>query len=249
MKQIQGIIAVVFILFLTACGSGKSWQKNPVDALITELDKEKTYSIVLHDMDLNSNDDFVHKYKIITNLDDEAKKKERITDWLVVPDDYFVKNQENLGMELVAKGPDGKISKIPAPPGYANYVGNDKYGSWQTNSSGQSFWAFYGQYMFMSSMFHMATAPVYRSGYNTYRNDYYGRRPYYGTSSSGGYRYGTNGSTTKSTNRSNFFSRNQGKTSNFKNRVNSRVQRSRSSSRSGSRYGGSSRSRSGGYGK
>lgn len=248
MKQIQGIVVTVLVILMTACG-GKSWQKNPVDALITELDKEKTYSIVLYDMDLNSNDDFVHKYKIITNLEDEGKKKERVTDWMVVPDKFFEKNQDNLGMELVAKGPDGKISKIPAPPGYANYVGNEKYGSWQTNSSGQSFWAFYGQYMFMSSMFHMATAPVYRSGYTTYRNNYYGRRPYYGSSSSGGARYGTNGSTTRNTNRSNFFSRNKGNTANFKSRVNSRVQRSRSTSRSRSGSGGSSRSRSGGYGK
>jgi len=233
----------VGLLFLTACGgsSKKKWTKNPVDEYITKLDKEKTFSIVLHDMDFDD-DNYKHKYKIITNLTDSVKRKEEITAWKNVSEEYFMKNENNLGMELISKNEEGKISKIPAPPGYSNYVGNKQYGQWQTNSSGQSFWAFYGQYAFMSSMFGMMSTPVYRNGYNDYRSNYYGRRPYYGQN---GRTYGTYGTATKSSN-PNFFQRNRNKTTSFKNRLNTR--RSRGSSRSSS-SSSSSRSRSSSFGK
>jgi hypothetical protein len=35
----------------------------------------------------------------------------------------------------------------------SEYVGNSNYGSWKTDSSGNSFWAWYGQYAFFSAMF------------------------------------------------------------------------------------------------
>lgn len=38
-------------------------------------------------------------------------------------------------------------------PAASQLVGNPNYGSWQTNSSGTSFWAWYGQYAFFSSLF------------------------------------------------------------------------------------------------
>ncbi|MEZ0185619.1 MAG: hypothetical protein AB9Q23_04455 [Candidatus Reddybacter sp.] len=58
-------------------------------------------------------------------------------------------------------------------------VGNPQYGNWQTNSSGNSFWHWYGQYAFFSSMFR---SPI---GYGhwgrhrdySYYNDY-GRSTY-----------------------------------------------------------------------
>ncbi|RYV03718.1 hypothetical protein SOPP22_02535 [Shewanella sp. OPT22] len=58
-------------------------------------------------------------------------------------------------------------------------VGNPSYGSWQTNSSGTSFWAWYGMYSMFSNLFHR---PIYydnwssRRGYSYYGD--YGRNRY-----------------------------------------------------------------------
>ena len=58
-------------------------------------------------------------------------------------------------------------------------VGNPQYGSWQTNSSGNSFWHWYGQYAFFSSMFR---SPIGYGSWGRHRdysyyNDY-GRSTY-----------------------------------------------------------------------
>lgn len=61
----------------------------------------------------------------------------------------------------------------------SQYVGNSAYGQWRTNSSGNSFWHWYGQYAFFSSMFR---GPVY------YDNWSYNRRPsYYHDRANGAY--------------------------------------------------------------
>ncbi len=255
MKKSAFYFFIFSVVFLSACGSGSKYDyvANPVDEEIKLLDKEKTYSIVLYDMDVDENDVFKHKYKIITNMTDSVNKKEEITDWQTVDKDYFMQNENNLGLELAAKSEDGKVHKTPAPPGYSNYVGNEKYGQWKTDNSGNSFWAFYGQYMFMSSMFNMMSSPVYRGGYNTYRNDYYGQRPYYGTTGKdGSTQYGTNSATARKTNPT-FFDRNKNNVSSFKNKVQSSVTRSNartkassSSSSKSKSSGGTTRTRSSG---
>lgn len=58
-------------------------------------------------------------------------------------------------------------------------VGNPQYGSWNSGGSGGSFWQWYGQYAFFSSMFHR---PIYYSSWGRHR-DYsyyhdYGRSAY-----------------------------------------------------------------------
>ncbi|MBV1915099.1 MAG: hypothetical protein KUG72_06915 [Pseudomonadales bacterium] len=58
-------------------------------------------------------------------------------------------------------------------------VGNPQYGNWQTNSSGGSFWHWYGQYAFFSTMFR---SPIGYSSWGrgrdySYYNDY-GRSSY-----------------------------------------------------------------------
>ncbi len=61
----------------------------------------------------------------------------------------------------------------------SEYVGNSNYGEWRTNSSGSSFWHWYGQYAFFSSMFR---GPV------SYDSWSYDRRPsYYHDRSNGAY--------------------------------------------------------------
>jgi len=235
------LIALAAILSLSACG-GKKFVKSPVDIMIRDMMDKEAFSIILYDMNVEGNfsKDYYHQYRVIVTKKDSSTD-ERITEWKEVSRDFFERNINNMGMELAAKSPDGKINKTPAPPGYSSYVGNSRYGHWN-NRNGNSFWAFYGQYAFMSSMFNMMNTPVRRSYYNDYSRNYSGRKPYYGPSSGGRKMYGT-GSTYTSRNRSNSsWSRNPNARS-FRQRVNNSVRRS------SSRYSRSSRSRSGGFGK
>lgn len=93
-------------------------------------------------------------------------------------------------INVLAGMSNGKLSRVNelnnknsstgvTPPAGSELVGNPNYGQWKQNSSGTSFWAFYGQYAFFSSLF---SSPVrYDSwsvgGHNSYyRNrgrDYY----------------------------------------------------------------------------
>lgn len=233
---------------------------SPVDLMIRDMDKEKTYSVVLYDMQMDeSKNMYEHKYRVTRNIEDSTSKP-TITAWSKVSEVFFAENLNNMGLELASKSSDGIVHKIPAPPGFNNAVGNQKYGQWRTDNNGNSFWAFYGQYMFMSSMLNMASGgPLYRNSYNDY-NSYRSNpdtrnRPYYG---SGSNTYGTNSPANRASNPS-FFQRKsqQQQLSSFKQKVSSNPSRytrsgsssSSSSSRSSSRTGSSTRSRGGSFGK
>ena len=64
----------------------------------------------------------------------------------------------------------------------SHLVGNPRYGQWRQNSSGQSFWAFYGQYAMMRSLFFRPGPYYYSSWYGNRGWSYYGDvgRHYYG---------------------------------------------------------------------
>ncbi len=249
---VLAFLVIISSAFLTSCGGSKDKTvKDPVDNYTRDLDKYKTYSVILHDMDLEENtfssDIHKHQYKLILPAKDTTGGKivrDSLSGWITVSKEAFDKNLDNMGMELLSKNEDGKISKIPAPPGYNNYVGNQRYGSWQSGSNGNSFWAFYGQYMFMSSMFGMmSNRPIYRNSYNDYNRNYRGSKPYYGKTSTGQRAYGSGSASSQAMNSK----------SRFKSNVASKVGRSGSggysrssgsSGRSSRSTGSSSRSRS-----
>ena len=64
----------------------------------------------------------------------------------------------------------------------SHLVGNPRYGNWRRNSSGQSFWVFYGQYAMMRSLFFRPGPYYYSSWYRGRGWSYYGDvgRNYYG---------------------------------------------------------------------
>ena len=227
MKKLFNLFSFLAILLLASCGSSTSY-KTPVDDLIKDMTGDKNFSVILYDMEFDDgffSDTYKHKYRIVREKPDGTPYSTE-TDWYNVSRQFFEMNANNMGMEIASKA-DGKVSKVASPPGYNRYVGNSHYGSWQTGSNGMSFWAFYGQYAFMSSMLNLMT-PVYRTGYYDYRDNYRGRHAYYGSPSSRGYyqygTYGRNNYTKTST-----LPRVDSKPAGFKNKVNSMVTRSSAS--------------------
>lgn len=266
MKFFKTFSVLLVTLLVVSCGGPKrkKYVKTPLDNIVTTYIDQQNYSVILADMNYEeSNDSYFHKYRIVipttatpTGSEDDFKIVN--TDWKKVSPLTFEKHQNDLGMTVLSKK-NGVLDKKTAPAGYDNYVGNKKYGQWQTSSNGTSFWAFYGQYAFMRSML------GWGSGHRYYRNDYSayggyrGHSNYYGKNNS----FGT--STYKNTN-----STWANKPQSFKQKVQSKVKRSSSAlrskgysssksygsssqktTRSTSRYSNSSssRSRSGGFGK
>lgn len=244
MKTLGKIGLLMSMFVVLACSSEKRQVKSPVDELVKQLDKEKNFSIILFDMDMEEktfgDDIFKHQYKVITEVD--GKPTERTTEWYNVSKGFFLQNENNMGMEIASKD-NGVVSKVPAPPGFNRYVGNEQYGHWNTGSNGTSFWEFYGQYAFMSSMFGLASNMLNRNSYYDYRNNYMGRQPYYGQTMDGRPAFGTYSTHGQQAN-PNFIKR-VGSTSAFKEKVSNRVNRSGgSSSVSGSRSSDNSKSSS-----
>jgi len=247
-RSISSIIAII-TLFVLSCGGGQTYEyiRPPVDQMYSSLKTLDTYTIILEDMDVPEEGVFRHKYRVVYPVNDTTIA-DSTTRWMAVDQTYFFKNEGNLGMALVSKKEDGTLNKIAAPAGYDNYVGNEKYGQWQTNSSGGSFWAFYGRYMFLSSLFHY-TSPVGYRGYRTYDTSYRGSRPYYGGTSSNP-KYGTSSSSMKNSKPS-FFTRRASSTGWKSSRSSYKSTKSFSGSGS-SRYnssGGGIRGFGGGFGK
>ncbi len=245
MKKTTTLGLIAIMLFVVGCG-GKEFVKKPVDTLIKNMNSEPKFSIILYDMEVEGSfsKTYKHQYQIITEKN--SIPQEKLTKWYSVGKDFFNYHENNMGMEIAAKGSDGKVTKTVSPAGYNNYVGNAQYGQWRQGSGG-SFWEFYGKYAMLSSVLHMVS-PMRYSHWNDYNSNYRGfGRSYYGPSTNGRSYYGTySDNNSKSRSKSKF-----NRSSTFKNKVNSRVQRSTSkTTRSSSRYSGSSRSRSfGGGGK
>ena len=233
------------VLLLSACRSN-DFQKSPVDNMIRDMTNTPVYSIILYDMNQEGTffPEYQHQYRILKGKEGEVPEEE-ITDWVPVSEDFFNQNIDNMGMEIAAKSADGEVSKTASPPGYNNYVGNPQYGQWQQGSSGQSFWAFYGQYALLSSLFNLGGFPARRAYYDDYRTSRRAGRPYYGPTVGTGQRaYGTNSRYTTTT-RPN---------STWRQSPSSRAFRSsgQRTSRASSRYGSgssSTRARGGGFGK
>ena len=235
-------VLIVAVILLAGCGSKP---RPPLEAINAYLKDVPSYSVILDDMreEGNFSKKYFHRYKVL--LEDPETKgkpagnmKDPTTDWMEVPKEWYQQNLPYLGMVIFSKK-DGKIDQSVVPPGY-QYVGDPRYGSWATDSRGNSFWAFYGQYALLSSL--LGGRPIYRDDYREY-NDYRSRgQTYYGPARGGTRQYGTGGSVTRQQ-KPDFFSRRmkqeQVRKSSFGQKVNNRIGRTRTSVRG----------RSGGVGK
>lgn len=134
---------------------------------------------------------YFHKYS------EETNGVLAMTGWIAVSENLFEDHVDDLGMDLFSK-PYGTFEdealKHAAPAGMA-FVGNPAYGTWKTDSSGNSFWEFYGKYMFFSHLFG-TNRPYYysRNEWGNWNSKYRGRDAYYGEDGKDKERYGSHGS-------------------------------------------------------
>lgn len=209
---------ILAALFLHGCAG----QRLPIDILRKDLQDVPTYFISLEDMAEKGTffTSYYHKYLI--SQGEQTWK----TDWMEVPQDYYQKNENFLGMTLLSKK-DGKYDTSVGPPGY-NFVGDEKYGKWQRDSSGNSFWEFYGKYALISHL--LGGSRIFRTDYNTYQDYRQQGRPYYGKNK----QYGTSGGLTKRQ-KPNFYARKaarvRGSKTSFAQKVKQRTGRVRSNYR------------------
>ena len=131
---------------------------------------------------------YYHKYTEIegSNVSDGQ--------WEEVDEEDYALHLNDFGMAIESK-PYGvfesEATTVPTPVGLNN-VGNKKYGEWRNDSSGNSFWHYYGQYAFFSNIL------GYNNSYSRNEYDRYNRRD----RSGGYYGNGAYGSTGTSTTRS-----------------------------------------------
>lgn len=256
MTPIRGALLLVVALMGAACTSATSGPDLPAGTsaipVRDSLRGYPTYTVILDDMRAEGvvSPEYFHQYRIVyedtsgalfadsaaaDSLPTGGRLRERTTPWMPVSEETYLIHENNLGMTILSKDSEGGLDTIPAPPGYA-YVGDSRYGEWRTDQSGNSFWAFYGQYALLRALM---GGTVYGSDWNAYRG-YRGRGvPYYGRDN----QYGTYGTRTRTT-RPDFYAR-QARTADvrrarFEERVNSRTRRSNMSG---------FRGRSGGFGK
>lgn len=218
-------LALVWFL-MPGCSSEPD---NPLTEISQALKGVPNYSVILADMNEEGNfiKSYYHKYQIVT------PEKTADTDWKPVSKKLYEQYLPFLGMTIFSKK-DGVETADSSPPGY-NYVGDKRYGEWRNDSSGNSFWVFYGQYALLSHL--LGGGPIYRRDYDTYRTNRSQGRPYYGPEK----QYGTAGSLTKKQ-KPDFYSRRMSKqqksSSSFGSKVDNRIGRTRSSTRSRSSSAG-----------
>ena len=119
---------------------------------------------------------YFHKYSVVR----DAEREE--TGWIPVSEAFFYAHINDLGMDIEAK-PYGsfeneKITEA-APPGMA-YVGNPRYGRWESDGRGGRRWSFFEAYLFYHLMFGGRRHYYGYNSWNTWGRDYRGRRPFYG---------------------------------------------------------------------
>ncbi|CAM1372510.1 hypothetical protein [Tenacibaculum xiamenense] len=276
MRFFKYLLLLVTVVTISSCSSERKpkFVKSPLDNIITKYIDKDNYSVILSDMDYKEDTDkYFHKYRILIEekqpkltteqLNDSLTRPTDVTiintDWKEVSPIIFEEYQNDLGMTVLSKK-NGKLDKNSSPAGVNNYVGNPRYGEWRTDSSGSSFWAFYGRYRLFSDLFF---APSYGYGYgygyprshwNDYNRNYRNKKSYYGKSNEYGTKSKHNRNTSWASKPQSFKSKVQSKVSKSSSELKSRGYTSRKSysktSRSQSRYKSSSfRSRSGGFGK
>lgn len=170
-----------------------------LSGLVDQLDS--SWEKLLVDMKIDGSA-FYHKYQTIRGSPG-GKSKSTDGAWETVAEKKYDINQDNLGMAVAWKplglyDHEAETAKSAQPAGYSMVAPagqKNQYGHWQTNSSGTSYWAFYGQYRLMQDMFWGPSYGhvIYASDYGSYRRSYSSGRSYYGNTTGGTRTFGSKG--------------------------------------------------------
>ncbi|GAB7079385.1 hypothetical protein [Megalodesulfovibrio paquesii] len=211
-------------LLLTGGLAGCSGSTTPPDGLSSLAVVEQAmsgtpkYSILV--ADAREEGTFFSSYAVQYGIERDGNIG--LTDWFEVDRAEYDKLAPLKGMTILSYD-DGVRNATAAPPGF-QHVGDPAYGTWQKDSSGNSFWQFYGQYRLLSDLMGLAMGGMLsRNDYDGYRHS--GRVPPPPPPSSSRSR-----PSTSTTSRDDFFSRRMkqeaAKDSTFSNRVEQRMGRS-----------------------
>jgi len=198
------LAVLFFIAFLPAmCVDDKNLTQDPVLDIL-KANTEAPLTVLLLDMNTEGVlfKDYKHRYRIISEKNGVPTAKD--TKWYEVPSSYFWQNENNMGMEVAARQANRNTKRVVSPPGYTNYIGNNKYGYW-TNGQGikadgtysrtapnVDFWTFFPPYEILRSLLDLPAGKIYEKEHNEYRTYYSRGYAYYGPIViSGRRRYGT----------------------------------------------------------
>lgn len=140
-------------------------------------------------------DTYCHKLRVFRNGKTDASQRPNVADNPCAKYDtqsdlaqgvYWDEGDElhadAIGMDIYSKGVGDfadQATEEAAPPGIA-YVGDPTTGQWKTDSSGNSFWDFYGPYLLFSQLIGGPNPYYYRNEYSTWNRDHrYSGTPYY----------------------------------------------------------------------
>ena len=182
----NGSLVILFAAVLLSAGCGTP---DPVKNLAKSIPSDTAeWSIILEDMRAEGflSPKYFQKYKLITGNGDTTEQQlaETVTDWEQVSRRYYEKYEPYYHMILASKVPEQAPSYYPTPPGY-QYVGDNRYGQWRQDSSGNSFWEFYGKYAMFQTLLSGFRGPrnIYQDDYRQYRRYREYGRPYSGSHS------------------------------------------------------------------
>ncbi len=248
----------LILLLLTGCSSDQS-----LNGLRRDLDRYPQYSVILQDMTSKGLifHDYFHRYRILFpkgdgkgKQDGAAQMEQKLTSWVKVDKETYDAYKPSLGMTILSKKEDGSIETVPQPPGY-QFVGDPRFGKWESDSQGNQSWKWLATAMVLLEVvdeigdaFEKRRRPVNHGDWMEYKKHKDRGVPYFGKKDNQGKpQYGTQGSVTQKSSPS-FFERQQQRMeerkTNFKDKVESRMGRTKASSgMSASRSSGGSRRR------
>lgn len=177
---------IIIVLLLASCG-GTVIPTNPVQEMKKEFESKEAYTIVLYDMDLQDGK-YKHQYQVFDLIGGKKVEIQR-TEWKDVGDDYFLLHEDDLGMEIFSKMPDGKYNHLVSPPGFTHFIGNSNFGQWSsegasTASDTSLIWKFDAtneNALAIESALGIVGLDITKGEYERFQERYYLNRPFYGT--------------------------------------------------------------------
>ncbi len=232
---IVAAVAIVAIAVLVMIFTPKK-TFNPYVEFVREFQEYDEFSVILTDMKEEGFifKNYYHQYKITYIKDSGSQEEienpetgekvevknfeEEKRDWIQVSKDIYKRCYEYLGMSIIAKTPDGKITKTAQPEGH-HKIGHRSYGYWTAGM-----WHWYSPYSYYGWG---GPVIITRSYYDDFRSTAQSGKTFYGKNNE----YGTNGTVTQKKYSNSTFQQKRSKSS-FTDRFNTKRGRSQTTTRS-----------------